>query len=46
MHAARESLSLDHLYVVHAGEHTFPLSGDITALAFGRLVDNLDPLDG
>lgn len=46
MHAARESLRLDHLYVVHAGEHTFPLSGDITALAFGRLLDDLDPLDG
>lgn len=31
---------------VHAGERTFPLSGDITALAFGRLLDDLDPFDG
>lgn len=44
MHAALESLRLDHLYVVHAGEHTFPLTEDITALTFGRLREDLEPL--
>lgn len=45
MHAALESLRLDHLYAVHAGEHTFPLTEHITALAFGRVLDDLAPLD-
>lgn len=44
MHSAMESLRLDHLYVLHAGEHTFPLADGVTALAFARLLDDLAPL--
>jgi uncharacterized protein len=44
MHSALESLKLQHLWVVHAGQHTFPLAEDITALAFSRLLDDLEPL--
>ncbi len=32
MHSAIESLELDHLYVVHGGEHRFPLTDTITAV--------------
>jgi hypothetical protein len=34
MRSALETLRLDHLYVVHAGAHTFSLDPAITALAF------------
>lgn len=44
MWSAHEVLRLDHLYLVHAGEHTFPLREDATALAFSRLFDDLKPL--
>lgn len=41
---AIETLHLDHAYVVHAGEVTFPLAdGDQRALGFGqsqRLLDH------
>jgi uncharacterized protein len=32
MHSVLDSLGLDHLYVVHAGVHRFPLSASITAV--------------
>lgn len=32
MHSAIESLRLDHLFVVHGGQHRFPLADDITAV--------------
>jgi uncharacterized protein len=32
MHSALESLDLDHLFVVHAGAHRFPLTASITAV--------------
>lgn len=32
MHAAIESLNLDHLYVIHGGSHRFPLTKSITAV--------------
>lgn len=32
MHSARESLRLDHLWVVHAGPHRFAMAEDMTAL--------------
>lgn len=44
MRSAIETLRLDHLYVVHAGEHTFSLDEEITALALRRLLDDLAPL--
>ena len=44
MHAAIETLRLDRLDVVHAGENTFPLRDRIRAVAFGRLDRDLEPL--
>lgn len=44
LHMARETLRLDACYVVHAGEHTFPLREGTTALSFGRLQQDLSPL--
>jgi predicted AAA+ superfamily ATPase len=44
MHAAVDSLGLERLDVVHAGEHTFPLRDRIRAVAFGRLEQDLEPL--
>lgn len=32
MRIAIDDLELDHLYVVHAGKHTFPMSSSITAI--------------
>ena len=45
MHAARETLELERLWVVHAGERSFPLAVGIEALAFERLFEDLEPLD-
>jgi hypothetical protein len=44
MHSARESLHLDRLDLIHAGEHSFPLAEGVRALAFGRLFEDLEPL--
>lgn len=44
MHAAIETLRLDHLDVVHAGEHTFPMRGHTRAVAFSRIENDLEPL--
>ncbi|MGH7553486.1 MAG: ATP-binding protein, partial [Longimicrobiales bacterium] len=44
MHAARESLGLDRIDVIHAGENTFPLSRDVRAVSFGRLFEDVMPL--
>ena len=44
LQAARETLALDELTVVHAGEHTFPLADGARALAFARLWEDLAPL--
>ena len=41
MHAAIETLRLDRLDVIHAGEHTFPLRDRIRAVAFERLGQDL-----
>jgi predicted AAA+ superfamily ATPase len=43
-HAARETLGLEEILVVHAGEHSFPLSDGIRALAFERFHEELPPL--
>jgi len=39
MHAAIESLGLDRLWVIHAGEHTFRLADNIEAVAFDSLTE-------
>ena len=44
MHAARQTLGLDEVFVVHAGEESFPLAGGCHAIAFGRLFEDLKPL--
>lgn len=44
MHAARESLHLDSIDVVHAGERTFPMADGIRAVALSRIHEDLEPL--
>lgn len=44
MHAARETLGLSRLDVIHAGDHTFPLTENIRAVAFSRLHTDVKPL--
>ncbi len=44
MHSAMETLGLERLDVIHAGEHTFPLRERIRAVAFARLDEDLEPL--
>lgn len=45
MRSALEHLRLSHLYVVHAGEETFPLGRKITALPLGRVWADLGELE-
>lgn len=44
MHAARESLGLDGIDVIHAGEHTFPLAPGVRAVAFRRIAQDVEAL--
>lgn len=44
IHSALESLRLDRLDVVHAGEKTSPLAEKVRALALARLEEDLEPL--
>ena len=44
IHSARDSLHLDRLDLIHAGEHTFALSEGIRAVAFARIFQDLEPL--
>ncbi|RMG25021.1 MAG: ATP-binding protein [Methanobacteriota archaeon] len=44
MHSALADLKLDRLDVIHLGEHTFPLSDKIRAVAFTRLLEDIEPL--
>jgi predicted AAA+ superfamily ATPase len=41
MRVAQHDLSLDHLYVVHPGEHDYPLDDAITAITLPHLLDAL-----
>ena len=41
MRVVLQDLALDHLYVVHPGEHTFALDAAITAISLPRLLDIL-----
>lgn len=41
MHICIEDLHLDHLYIIHPGEHSFPLAGNITATPLAPLLDLL-----
>lgn len=42
MRVAQQDLSLDHLYVVHPGEHEFPLDETITAIPLALVLDQLE----
>jgi len=44
MRAAMESLGLEHLDLVHAGEQSFPLAGGVRAVALGRIYEDLEPM--
>jgi hypothetical protein len=44
MHAASETLGLESLAIIHAGEHTFSLTPAIRAVAFSRLLTDVQPL--
>jgi hypothetical protein len=44
VHAARETLGLEHIDVIHAGDHTYELAAGVRALAFSRLFDDVQPL--
>ena len=46
MHSASADLGLDHLVVVHAGEHRFALTDRITAVGAVDLLLSPDPLAG
>ena len=41
MRAALETLGLDRLFVIHAGEKTFLLHRRVKAVAAGRILDEL-----
>jgi hypothetical protein len=41
LHSARETLDLQKTFVVHAGEHTYPLHERVTAIAASRLLEDL-----
>lgn len=42
--AAKETLRLDQAYLVHAGEHSFPLAEGVQALAFAQLEHDMPGL--
>ena len=44
MRIAMHDLKLDHLSILHAGEHSFPLDNGIDAIAAGRLMADIRPL--
>lgn len=42
MHSAMETLGLTHLYVVHAGDHSFALADHVRAVSFNHLPDEFN----
>jgi predicted AAA+ superfamily ATPase len=44
MEVALTDLRLDHLFVIHAGERSFPIAERIAAVAIGRLWSDLETL--
>ncbi len=44
MHIALHDLKLDRLDVIHAGEHTFPLTENILAVSAKRMFEDIVPL--
>ena len=46
MHSALADLALDHLVIVHAGQHRFALADRVTAIGAAELLVAADPLAG
>ncbi len=44
MRSALADLNLTRLDVIHAGDSTFPLTKEVRAVAFRRLLDDVSPL--
>lgn len=44
MRSAVDVLGLKRLYVVHAGEHSFPLADNVSAVSARRLLEDIPPL--
>lgn len=44
MHCALQDLRLQQLTIIHAGQHSFPMAEAIHAVAFARLLEDIDPL--
>ncbi len=44
MYSALDTLGIERIDVLHAGEHTFPLAQQIRAVAFARLYEDIEPL--
>lgn len=44
LYYARESLRLDRVDLIHAGDKTYPLADGVRAVAFRRLFEDLEPL--
>jgi hypothetical protein len=44
MRTALADLKLRELFVIHAGENSFPLADRIKAVAMGRILKDLKPL--
>ena len=44
MHIAMQDLKLDHLTVIHAGDHSFPLTDGIEAVSAQHLLTEIRPL--
>ena len=44
MRSAVDTLKLDSLDVIHAGEHTFDLGTGVRAVSFGHMFEDVKPL--
>lgn len=44
MHNALKDLKLNRIEVIHLGDHTFPLSEKVRAIAFKNLMNDIEPL--
>jgi len=42
MHAAQEMLDLSHLYIVHAGQHAFPMGHAMDAVPLSQIISRAD----
>jgi len=45
IHIAMDDLHLSHVYIVHAGDKTYPIATHVTALGLSCILTQLKPLD-